>query len=149
MDSNAVDELVRQVDADIAAAQARLRELHAVRGYILSLGSSHPQQNGCGGSGSAGTVPQAASGRFRDTSAAKAAAVVLRERGRPMHIKHIVRAILDGGYPSTPRKVRSTLSTNMHRQPDTFWKVRRATFGLAEWQRKQDSGTTETGADHE
>jgi len=79
-------------------------------------------------------VPE--SQRFRGKSAIVAAETVLRERGRAMHMKDIVKAILDGGYDKQldPHKLYSSLFTNLRRRHEVFRKAERkpATFALAE-----------------
>lgn len=79
--------------------------------------------------------------RFRDKSSVTAAKLVLRDFGRPMHLKDIVTAILKGGYErqTDPHKLYSTLFTNLKRRPETFKKVdgKRGVFGLVEWATKK------------
>lgn len=151
MDMATIQQLLRQVDADIAEVEERLSELQAIRAYILRLNEHPPQESEAEAAPQSHQPDETLGGRFSKLSAAKAAVIVLREHGKPMHIKQLIRAVLAGGYPSTPRKVRSTLSTNMHRQPGLFEKVGRATFGLTEWHtddhRESDDGGDVASAD--
>ena len=78
---------------------------------------------------------------FKGVTAAAAAEVILKMRGHPLHLKVIVREILQRGYEKQPKegKLYNSLYTTMARRPDKFYRVedKRATFGLVEWREKR------------
>jgi len=78
--------------------------------------------------------------RFEGKSALEAAETVLREHGKPLTLKAIVRVILQGGFNkyTEPRKLYVNLyPTLASRHPDKFRRVEgeRATFALVEWEK--------------
>lgn len=73
---------------------------------------------------------------FKGISAPKAAERVLREHGRPMHLKKIIEKMISGGFDgqTDTKKLYSNLYTTINkRKPGVFKKVKKATFALKEW----------------
>ena len=71
--------------------------------------------------------------RFKGKSMAEAAEIILREHGRPLHVKAMLQLIANGGYPK-PKYV--SLYPTLKRRP-AFYKAGEAKFGLTEWKEKK------------
>lgn len=77
--------------------------------------------------------------RFKAMSAPKAAEIVLRENGKPMHLEKVSREIIKGGYTDQldPKRLYLNLFSTLKRMADkgrVFKKDNRpAMFGLVEW----------------
>lgn len=78
--------------------------------------------------------------RLRNSSMAKAAAIVLNEAKEPLHINAIIERMAEGGYPvKNPKTLRLSLVGTLDRgaKPEEkgwFTKPMPATYGLREWQ---------------
>lgn len=104
----------------------------------LMLGESFASTNG-----SRGTAPNqnALPGPYSEMSGPAAAEAVLREAGKALHIKEIVKRMVAGGYQTADQaKYRQSLYANLARQPKRFKKVKtkKATFDLV----KQEADTS-------
>ncbi len=70
----------------------------------------------------------------------KAAAVVLKEAGEPLHVNQIMERMMAGGWrPTSPKSFRTSLVGSLDRgsKPETpgwFLKPSPATYGLRDWE---------------
>ncbi len=78
--------------------------------------------------------------KLRTMTMIKAAAVVLKEAGEPLHVDQIMERMVAGGWkPNSPKSFRTSLVGSLDRgsRPDTpgwFAKPGPATYGLRDWQ---------------
>ena len=118
--------MIAEVEADVAKADESLRELRAVAKYLRKRINGHianmPVLPGV-------EVSEPDSKPYGKVKLPAAMAAVLEERGAPMHMNEIARALVQGGYKdreSLPVSVASTAK----RRADLFEKVGPATYAL-------------------
>ena len=70
---------------------------------------------------------------FFGMSASKGAQKYLNIRKKPATAAEIAQALIDGGFPSQSGNFGSTITTTLFRNPNTFVKVKRGTWGLKSW----------------
>jgi len=69
--------------------------------------------------------------QFAELSGASAAEVILRDAGKPLHIKAIVQEMISRGFrQKDPKKLYATLYSNMIRQKKRFKAFGEGRFGL-------------------
>ncbi len=68
--------------------------------------------------------------RFEDVSMGNAAAIILSENGRPMHVKSIIRKLRIGGYKN-PKN--TSLYPTLQRRKEFCKEIEPGVFGLTEW----------------
>ncbi len=109
----------------------RVEKLNTVIEYLQKFGGRAKPA----ASTLASALEVAASERFKGISAVKAAEVVLRENGKPMHIKELTNAVLAGGYDRQRdfKKLRLALYTNLVRSERFLKAPEGAVFALTEW----------------
>ncbi|MCE5272406.1 winged helix-turn-helix domain-containing protein [bacterium] len=135
-----------QVKQKLEPLQKRLEQLNSVVQYIeesadVSFDSYQEQSTIETPFTSANQVP---SQKYKNIPMIQAAEKVLRENGKPMHMKDIIQGILDGGYEQQkdPKRIYQSLySTMSKRKPEVFYKIKnkQATFGLSEWKEKDSA----------
>ena len=83
-----------------------------------------------------GEGPEGTSGISRQTTAERigeAVAAILDERGEPMHVRDIRAELIARGVPLPGRGADANVIVHLSRNPNTFVRTSRGTYGLTAW----------------
>jgi len=138
--TSSLQELLQDAQEEREAAATKLRNLDSmiefIRERLRLAGDTSTEVEPQGHDvlpGASETV------RFRGMSALKAAEAVMREKRKPLRTDKIVFEILRGGYSKQLDKTKlyHALSSGFAKavkNQDTFYRAKKGTFGLLEWQ---------------
>lgn len=118
--------MLAEVEADVVKTEESLRELRAVAKYLRKRINGHVDNNPVLPGINAGEMVSKPYAKVKLPTAMEA---VLKERGAPMHMNDIARALVQGGYKNRESLAVSVASTAKRRE-DLFDKVGPATYSL-------------------
>lgn len=159
--ANAHREILAEVEHDIAVLTDKLRQLQAVASYHaskLGVDNGHAPETPINRLTAREAVHvysdvsrmfsegTAASTRFKNANQREAAALILKEAGRPLRAGDIARTLIKGGYPKPTKlgKLTNSLFTSMTRDERRFKKV-----GVGMWAYVGDKDAAEEPVEEE
>lgn len=145
---NALDEVLTQIDSEITALEARVSELQSAKKVLTELIGRGDVEKSISKRDTE-PVPTPVTNvqdlglRRKGLSIPEAAEIVLRAANEPLKARDIADRLLAGGfhYKNSVTRLRESIGAVLRpkvKEGDTFTKVDSGTFGLLEWERRDD-----------
>ena len=126
----------RDIQDELKAVSGELESLLSRRDHLQAKLDLVRVLQGLERGAGPGERPDDTGGRSRQTTAERigeAVAAILDERGEPMHVRDIRAELIARGVPLPGRGADANVIVHLSRNPNTFVRTSRGTYGLTTW----------------